>query len=186
VSEESKAIFAALDPVLSARLEARAAEFASEIDALAEKFRGQASGIDKVRAFSNLYKQEYRVRARMVFDAAGMGSDADVLETLNPSSAHAEDLRAFVEHHLQRHRDEFEREIVNHAGEAAQTKQARGLIDLQGVYEEQRRLYAKRFGARAFKTKVDIAARWYEKLHWWFALLVAVVVALIVGRYTLS
>jgi hypothetical protein len=186
VSEEDKETSAALDPVLAARLEARAAEFASEIDAVADRFRGQTAGIDKVRAFSNLYRQEYRVRARMVFDAAGMGPDADVLETLNPSSAHAEELRAFVEHHLQRHRDDFEREITNHAGEAAQTKQARRLVDLGDVYEEQRRLYAKRSGARAFKTKVDIAAGLYEKLHWWLALLLAVVVALIVGRYALS
>jgi hypothetical protein len=186
VSDGREQLFASLDSVVSPRLEARAAEFASEVDALADRFRGQASGIDRVRAFSNLYRQEYRVRARIVFDAAGMGSDADVLETLNPSSAHAEDLKAYVAHHLQRQRDEFEREITDHAGEAAQTKQARGLIDLQGVCEEQRELYAKRFGARAFKTKIDIAAGLYEKLHWWLALLVAVVVALIVGRYALS
>ena len=182
MSEKRDEIRAVLDPIVSARLDARSGEFAKQIEAAKAKARGKPPGSDRVRAFSDLYRQEYRARARIVFDAATAGPHLDGVRPERRADL-IDDLQDYVDHHLTKHRTEFEQAIMHDAGEDAQSSQVAVLVDLRDVYDEQMRVYSKRLGAWTFKTRLDIAANWYEKWHWWLALGAAVIVALILWRY---
>lgn len=182
MSEKRDEIRAVLDPIVSARLDARTDGFAKAIAAVKAKAQSRPPGSDRVRAFSDLYRREYRARARIVFDAATAGPHLDGVRPVKRADL-IDDLKDYVDHCLTKLRAEFEQAIMHHAGEAARSSQVEVLVDLRDVYQEQMRVYAKRLGAWTFKTRVDTAANWYDRWHWWLALVAAVIVALIIGRY---